>query len=132
MVIADTSAWIPFFTDPGSPEKRAMDILIDAEELVLVGIVLAELLQGCRTPNESNEIVSTLSGLRFLETTFATWHQAGELSASLRRRGTTLPLSDVLIASLALQHRCQVYALDPHFREIPGLVLYRPKSGISR
>jgi len=59
VVIADTSTWTPFFTDPGSPEKRA-------------------------------------------------------------------------IAALALQHRCQVYALDPHFREIPGLALYRPKSGISR
>ncbi len=45
MVIADTSVWIPFFNRPDSPEKAALDLLIDADEVVLVGVVLAELLQ---------------------------------------------------------------------------------------
>jgi predicted nucleic acid-binding protein len=35
-------------------------------------------------------------------------------------------LSDILIAALALEHACQVYTLDPHFAQIPGLPLYRP------
>lgn len=48
MVIADTSVWIPFFNDPASPEKRELDALIDADDLALVGVVLAELIQGCR------------------------------------------------------------------------------------
>lgn len=43
MVIADTSVWIPFFNQPGSPEKREIDALIDADRLVLVGVVLTEL-----------------------------------------------------------------------------------------
>lgn len=126
MVVADTSVWIPFFTDPGSPEKRAVDDLIDARSLALVGVVLAELLQGCRTPKESEEILDVVTALDFLDTTCSTWQRAGQLSASLRRNGITIPLTDLTIAALALEHRCQVFTLDPHFEKVPGLSLYRP------
>lgn len=125
MLIADTSVWIPFFNQPGSPEKREKDALIDADRLVLVGMVLAELIQGCRTPGEANTILSNLTGLRFLETRFSSWKQAGDLSFSLRRKGVTLPLSDLIIAALAIEHRCDVYTLDPHFDHVPDLKLHR-------
>ena len=49
MVVADTSVWIPFFNEPESVEKRELDALIDADRLVMVGVVLAEPIQGCRT-----------------------------------------------------------------------------------
>lgn len=124
MVIADTSVWIPFFNQPGSPEKREIDALIDADRLVLVGVVLTELMQGCRTTREANTIISKLTGLRFLETSFSSWRGAGELSFSLRRKGITLPLSDLVIAALALEHHCRVYTLDPHFEQIPDLALH--------
>ena len=125
MVIVDTSAWIPFFNRPESAEKRAIDTLIDADRAAMVGVVLAELLQGCRTSKESGIILSEITGLRFLETNFATWRRTGELSAVLRSGGVTLPLPDIVIAALALEHRCQVFTLDPHFAQIPGLSLYR-------
>jgi hypothetical protein len=128
VVIVDTSAWIPFFNQPRSPEKREIDALIDADRLVLVGVVLAELIQGCRTPAEAHTVISKLSGLHFLD---GTWKRAGELSFSLRRKGVTLPLSDLVIAAVALEHRCGVYALDPHFEQVPGLTLHRP-AGIRR
>lgn len=131
MVVADTSVWIPFFTDPGSPEKRAIDDLIDARDLALVGVVLAELLQGCRTPKESEEVLDAVTALNFLETTFSAWRRAGELSASLRRKGITIPLTDLTIAALALEHRCQIFTLDPHFDRIPGVSLYRMPKGRS-
>jgi predicted nucleic acid-binding protein len=124
VVIADTSVWIPFFNLPGSPEKQEIDALIDADRLVLVGVVLAELIQGCRTAREADMIVSNLAGLRFLDTSFSSWRQAGELSFSLRRKGITLPLSDLVIAVLAIEHHCQVYSLDPHFEHIPDLALH--------
>lgn len=124
MVIADTSVWIPFFNDPASPEKRELDALIDADDLALVGVVLAELIQGCRTSREADTIISQLAGLRFLETTFSSWKRGGELSFALRRKGVTLPLSDLIIAALAFEHHCQVYTRDPHFELVPGLALH--------
>ena len=61
MVIADTSVWIPFFNHLDSREKAALDRLIDAGEVALVGGVLAELLQGCTTSSERETLSEALS-----------------------------------------------------------------------
>jgi predicted nucleic acid-binding protein len=127
VVVADTTVWIEFFNDPESEEKRVIDLLIDEDELALVGPVLAELLQGCRTAGEASAILDHVSALPFLEMNFSAWRRAGEISSSLRRKGTTLPLMDVIIAALALEHNAEVFTIDPHFDKIPGLKLHKPK-----
>ena len=126
MVIADTSVWIEYLRGGDEIARAELRGFIRTEQVALVGVVLAELLQGCRTPKESSAILAEVTGLRFLETGFGTWRRTGELSASLKSTGITLPLSDVLIAALAMEHRCQVFTLDPHFAQIPDLSLYRP------
>jgi len=126
MVIADTSVWIPFFNRPDSSQKAALDLLIDADEVVLVGVVLAELLQGCRTPAERDTLADALLALPYYEVAQSTWLRAGDLSATLLRKGVTLPLSDLIIAALAIERNCRVYSLDTHFKKIPGLHLYAP------
>ncbi|MFQ5881585.1 MAG: PIN domain-containing protein [Candidatus Methylomirabilales bacterium] len=125
MVIADTSVWIEYFTGAHPSVRAALRTLIRSEQAVLVGVVLAELLQGCRTRKETDTILSTLTGLRFLATNFTSWRRTGELASSLRRKGITLPLSDLIIAAVALEHECQVFTLDTHFRQIPGVKVYR-------
>jgi len=127
MVVADTTVWIEFFNDPESDEKHAIDLLIDENELALVGPVLSELLQGCRTAGEANTILDHVSALTFLEMDFSLWRRTGELSSSLRRRGTTVPHMDIVIAVLAMEHDAEVFTTDPHFAKVPGLKLYRPK-----
>lgn len=126
MVIADTSVWILFFNRPGSPEKQALDLLIDADEAALVGVVLAELLQGCRSRKDREEIEEGLLALPYLETTRDTWVTAGEISSPLLRKGVTLPMSDLIVAAIALEHGCRVYSLDAHFEKISGLARYAP------
>ena len=128
MVVADTSVWISFFNRPNSTEKKALDTLIDEDELALVGVVLAELLQGCRGAKEREAIKEAMFALPYFEITRSTWVKAGETSASLLRRGITLPMSDLIIAAIALEYRYQVYSLDAHFKKIPNLSLYRPSN----
>ena len=124
MVIVDTSAWIPFFNRPESSEKRIIDELIDRGEVAVVGVVLAELLQGCRSQEERNDLKDALLALPYLGVSQATWIAAGELSAGLLRKGMTLPLTDLVIAAAAIEHHCSVYSLDAHFQKIPGLLRY--------
>jgi predicted nucleic acid-binding protein len=100
--------------------------LIDADDVALVGIVLAELLQGCRSHQERDELKDGLLALPYLEVTQSTWVNAGALSAGLLRKGITLPLSDLIIAALAIEHHCPVYSVDDHFRKIPDLLLFKP------
>lgn len=126
MVIADTSVWIPFFNRPDSPEKATLDLLIDADEVALVGVVLAELLQGCRTQSERNLLSDALLALPYYEVSQSTWLRAGDVSATLLRKGITMPLSDLIIAALAIERDSHIYSLDTHFKKIPGLQLYSP------
>ncbi|PWB78756.1 MAG: hypothetical protein C3F08_08155 [Candidatus Methylomirabilota bacterium] len=91
MVIADTSLWIEYFKGGDEPARAALRKLIRTEQVVLVGVVLAELLQGCRSSHEAHTIISNLTALPFLEAGFSTWKRAGELSASLQQKGVTLP-----------------------------------------
>jgi len=64
-----------------------------------------------------------LQALPHLEMTRELWISAGQLSATLRKSGHTLPFSDVIIATLAMNHTCSVLTVDRHFAEIPGLKL---------
>jgi len=52
------------------------------------------------------------------------WQQAGEISASLTKKGTPIPLSDLVIAACALAEGHEVYTLDPHFKRIPGVKVH--------
>lgn len=128
MVIADTSVWISFFNRPASAEKRALDALIDSDEVAIVGVVLAELLQGCRTPKERDALKETILALPYVEMTQSVWIRAGETSSALLRRGITLPIPDLIVAAVALEQQFQVYSLDNHFQKIQGLALYTPST----
>ena len=123
-VIADTCIWIEFFkTD--SPLANKLEALIKNQSLYMAGIVLAELLQGVRIEKQKATILESLSILPYLEMNKANWIKTGILSAQLRQKGITLPLSDLSIAVLAMDSNCQVFTTDPHFRQIPGLKLYK-------
>jgi predicted nucleic acid-binding protein len=45
--------------------------------------------------------------------------------AGLRGRGITLPMSDILVGTVALKHGIQVLTLDKHFNNILGLKRYQ-------
>lgn len=44
---------------------------------------------------------------------------------------TTIPTTDLIIASLALEHKRMIFTKDPHFQKIPQVELYewRNKTG---
>jgi hypothetical protein len=131
VVVADTSVWIEYLQGGQKAARAALRGLIRSEQVALVGVVLAELLQGCRSPQEREMILATLAGLPFLDARLSTWQRAGDLSASLLRQGLTIPLTDLIIAALALEHGCQLFTLDPHFDHIPELSLFRIPKGRS-
>ena len=90
-IVADTSVWIDFFNQPHSPVTLHLQALLRNRQVVLVGMVLAEILQGIRNPEEARRVGESLEPLPFLETGRENWQKAGELSAQLRRKGLALP-----------------------------------------
>lgn len=122
-VVIDTSLWIEYFK--GSiPNASFVERLVLEERAVTTGLVLAELLQGVRSEQEGQMITEVFGGLPTLEITTEIWKAAGHLAWALRRQGVTVPLADVALGTLALEHDLLMFSLDQHFEHIPELRLY--------
>ena len=124
MVIADTSAWIAFQTKPDSKFGREFDSLLAGDEIVMVGPVLAELLQGARSDDEFSFFAERLGALAFLEVDQDTWIRAGQLNYQLRARGRVISMADLIVSALAIQHGIPVYTSTRDYQEVPGLQIY--------
>lgn len=126
-VLVDTSVWIQYFNRLDSKPGKSVEGLLREGKVVGAGIVLTELLQGSKIEKEFNAILESMAALPFLETTKNTWIRAGRISYSLRRSGITIPTTDLIIASLALEYDCLIFTLDPHFEKIPDIELYQDR-----
>ena len=123
-VIVDTSVWVEFLRGGEGRNPGAVEDLIRSSQAVTCGIVLAELLAGVRNAGERIQLQEALAGLDYVETRERTWRRAGELAAELRSKGRTLPMSDLIVAALAIEHGLSVFTIDNHFRHVPGVHLY--------
>ncbi len=121
-IIVDTSVWIEYLKNrPTLAENLDQQLL--AGSIFTVGPVIAELLQGARTEKDYRILKNSIDGLPFIETTFEDWTLAGEISHKLRRKGFTLPITDCVIAAVAIHQNASVMTYDRHFANIPNLKL---------
>ncbi len=114
MILVDTSAWIEFFRGR-EPVARKVDELLDANEVALCGPVLTELRRGLRA-SDRRRVMPLLSACHLLDQPATLWEDAGELGASVGRRGATVKSLDLLIATYALAHSVPLLTTDRDFR----------------
>jgi predicted nucleic acid-binding protein len=124
-VFVDTCIWSSFFDKPSSPEKIAVDALIDADRVALVGPVLSEVLLGFRRKDQVAWLASRLRLVHYVEANWDHRRAAAELGRELAAWGNRLPLTDLVLASVAKQRNAWVYTTDPHFDSIPDLKRFR-------
>lgn len=127
LVLIDTCIWVPFFNQPQSPEKYAVDGLLEEDRGALVGPLVAEILLGFRRDPEADWVASFLRGLHYMEVNWEAWRSTAHLGRQMASRGHELPLSDLVVAAMALRSDSAVYSTDPHFDLIPGLKRFLPK-----
>lgn len=132
MVLVDSSAWIEAIRRTGSIEvKVAVEGLLEAYEATLCPPVCLEVLGGARR-RERAALQVYFDVLPYVAFSPDTWTNTIALSWRLRDHGFSLPWNDLLIATVAMQQDCRVYAVDKHFDTIvekTGLRLYRPGYG---
>ncbi|MBI2843958.1 MAG: PIN domain-containing protein [Armatimonadetes bacterium] len=127
-ILVDTSVWIEGFRHAESEAQRTLTYLLQEERIVTAGVVIAELLQGEKSERRAVEIESLMLSLPVLPDEENTWTSAARISRSLRRSGIVVPLTDLLIAQLAIENDCLIYTLDSHFDRIPDLPRFTPTS----
>ena len=124
-VLVDTTIWIEFFRQ-GATIGEPLEGLLMENGVWTCGIVLFEILQGIKSEGEKSKILTLLAGLPYVEMTKALWQRAAVLSASLRKGGVSLPLSDIFIGTLAIENDLSVFTLGNHFLQIPNLRIHSP------
>jgi hypothetical protein len=122
-VLVDTSIWIDFFRHPDAESGAEIVRLLKLGHVSTCGVIVAEILQGAANEDELEDLQENLKGLSFLDMDESTYIEAGRLSYNLRKKGRTMPLTDSLIANLAIRHKQILWTKDSHFRGIPGLEL---------
>ena len=126
LVFVDTCIWASFFTKKNSPEKSAVDELIDTDRVALIGPILTEILLGFRRKDQADWAASRLRMAHYVEPTWDDWRNAADLGRALRSSGKHLPLTDLVVASVATRNTASVFTTDPHFDLIADLKRYRP------
>lgn len=118
-VLVDTSAWITSFRKVGHPElKEFLKYCISSGFAATCPVVILELLQGCKTGTERNNLRTRLESLDVFSITSPTWERVYALGFSLGRAGLTLPTADLIIAAIALEHDAVVLHQDQHYEMI--------------
>lgn len=115
MILVDTSAWIEFLRDTGSPTCEAVDRLL-ANDLAVCDPVAMEVLAGARDEHHLAQLRGLLGRATMLPTTPADYDAAAALYRSCRLRGETVrKLIDCLIAAVAIRAGAEVLHADADF-----------------
>jgi len=122
-VLIDTSVWIDALRGKTPHIVETTKELLKDDRILICGPVLFEIKRGLRPPDRK-EILFLLDALIRLSVDEAVWDAAGDLDASLRKTGMTIPPMDIIIAQVCLHHKVSLFTLDEHFQSIPGLKFF--------
>lgn len=123
--VLDTNAYTAFFRG----EQRAAAYILEAQEIHLPLVVMAELLAGfsagSRQEHNRDRLVRFMASpsVFLMKPDEKTAHFYADVYLGLRRLGRPIPTNDMWIAALARQHRLPLLSFDAHFAAVPGLEL---------
>jgi predicted nucleic acid-binding protein len=121
--LLDTSVIIDAINDKKARRQFLRDLLQAGNSLACCPINVAEIYAGMRPKEEANT-AAFLHTLDYYPISFATSQLAGELKRDYGKKGTTLSLTDTLIAAIALQHQLSLITDNTKDFPMPGLSLY--------
>ncbi|MBI3865226.1 MAG: PIN domain-containing protein [Planctomycetia bacterium] len=106
--------------------KSCVDGLLDSDRVATTGAVVSEVLIGFRRKDQADWVASRLRMTHYVEANWDDWQAAANLGRELAANGVKLPLTDLLVATLALRCQAWVYTTDPHFDVITELKRFHP------
>lgn len=115
MILVDSSAWIEFLRDTGSPVCRAVDQLL-ADDIAICDAVAMEILAGARDEHHLVQLRGLLGRASVVPTTPADYEAAAALYRTCRVRGETVrKLVDCLIGAVAIRASAAILHADTDF-----------------
>ena len=132
--LVDTSAWLFALRKDANPAiKSRLDALLREDAIAIIGIVKLELLGGTRTQEEFSRLKRRLDALTYISMEEPLlWDLASEMAFNLRRKGLTIPYTDILIASAAINEDVILLHADIHFDQVAKHSRLRVESFVDR
>ncbi|MDP2806879.1 MAG: PIN domain nuclease [bacterium] len=116
LVLIDSSPWILALRPKGSTQAQGLvGELLEHDRAATTGMIVTELLQGARNEGEYQDLSRELGSLHYLPFADEDWEMASQLGYRLIRAGLKIPITDIIIAHLAIKHRCMLLHADRHF-----------------
>ena len=122
-ILIDTNRYRDFCDN----QPEALEIFQRAQRIAIPFVVLAELRAGFTAGSrgkENEKILNSFLNRRRVLALFAdeqtTFHYA-RLFFQLRSQGTKIPVHDIWIAALAVQHSLILFSRDSHFEHLPQI-----------
>jgi len=127
--LVDTSAWILALRKDFSPGvKERIDHLLKENTVITTGMVKLEILGGTKTESEFRRLKRRLDALDSVDLDTSLWEESYDLAFKLRRKGITVPYTDILIAACALKIGSTVVHVDAHFDLMAGHISLKVES----
>ncbi len=115
MTLVDTSAWVEFLRDTGSPACISVDRLLD-DEIAVCDPIRMEVMAGARDDRHLMSLRRLLARATVLATGPGDYDQAAALHRRCRAQGETVrKLIDCLIAAVAIREDVAVLHCDSDF-----------------
>jgi tRNA(fMet)-specific endonuclease VapC len=126
-ILLDTNAYSSYLAG----DERVFDVLTKAEIVYMSIFVLGELYAGFKGGLKEKNNLAILNKfhakptVQIINATPETAEAFGMIKYTLKRNGTPLPINDIWIASHAIEIGAVVITYDQHFKQIPGLRLWK-------
>jgi len=115
LILVDTSAWVEFLRDTGSPVCRRVDELIEGD-IAVCDPVRMEVLAGARHEGHLSDLRRLLARGTAVPTVPGDYEDAAALYRACRRGGATVrKLVDCLIGAIAIRADLTVLHADADF-----------------
>lgn len=120
MMVVDSSAWAAYFNGSETPHAARLDAALrDEEDLAVLPIVVAEVLQGFRTERGFEEAERLLVSLPVIHPSLDCHVRAARLFRTLRGQGVTVRGAiDCVIAQVCLDAGAELLSPDRDFEQI--------------
>ncbi|MFQ5902009.1 MAG: PIN domain nuclease [Thermodesulfobacteriota bacterium] len=116
MILVDSSVWIAYYRPEGSEGlKNVIKEAISSDLVSVNGIIIVEVLSGISKKGEFKKVRSDFRGFHLISLSNESFFEVSSLGSSLRRKGVTVPSTDLIIAASAVRTRSTLYHLDSHF-----------------
>ena len=129
MILIDTSAWVEFLRDTGSPTCERVDALLE-QEVAICDPIRMEVLAGARDEQHLLQLRRLIARATLLSTDPIDYDQGAALYRRCRRAGETVrKLIDCLIAAVAIRTDVAILHMDTDFDELERLTDLRVDAG---